>query len=211
MRAARILCLIGLILAWAAPQAAAFDGNTDVIGFIEGSRWYDSCREGGFPKDALVAIDYVTGKDMDMVTAVCAEARDGKPNTGSRRLITRGLDDGGDHVRGTVHCRTGQVVQAIYVTISNVLVHHFWLVCRNPFTGEHYTTPETGSHGGQGGTPGSMDCGDDGYAYGLLGRSSARIFGLGLMCATFPVPAPPPPPPPPPPQQQGGGLFGIFR
>jgi len=32
MRVARILCLIGLILAWAAPQAAAFDGNTDVIG-----------------------------------------------------------------------------------------------------------------------------------------------------------------------------------
>lgn len=198
---ALVTTLVCLIVA-ATTHAAAFEGYTDFVGGPGGGRYEDSCTDGGHPDDALVAIDYVSGKDIDRVTAVCAVVRNSQPDAYVRRLDTRGMenDNGAQRVRGNVSCPDGMLIQAIHLTESAVeLVHHFWLTCRNPFTGEQKETGETGTFGGQGGSPGGADCGDDAYAYGLRIRADSRINALGLMCAVFRQPAPPPAPPPPPP------------
>jgi hypothetical protein len=203
----RLLACLCLCIAALATRAVAFDGVTLFVGGDNGSRYEDNCDfDAAHAGYALVAIDYVAGKDLDRVTAVCALVRNGQPDRDPNRLLIRGMDNdnGSQRTRGNEHCPDGMFVQAIHVTESSVLlVHHFWLTCRNPFTGQKVDTPESGTFGGRGGAPGYADCGDDSYARGLRIRGDARISALGLICATYQPPPPPvvttPPPPPPPP------------
>ena len=209
---ARLIVWLCLVLLAMVPRAMAFDGVTDFLGGDKGSRYEDNCDfDAAHAGYALVAIDYVAGKDLDRVTAVCALVRNGQPDRDPNRLLIRGMDNdnGGQRTRGNEHCPDGMFVQAIHVTESSVLlVHHFWLTCRNPFTGQKVDTPESGTFGGRGGAPGYADCGDDSYARGLRIRGDARISALGLICATYQPPpppvvtTPPPPPPPPPPPEK---------
>ncbi|MBN9306645.1 MAG: hypothetical protein BGO82_13560 [Devosia sp. 67-54] len=195
MRCSRFAPALAAALVLAAP-ALAFDGTTKPIGGPGGSRYLDECRPG----DALVAIDYKAGKDMDMVTGACVALHDGWPTGKHYRLATRGLDNdnGRFNPDGTIVCPRRMVVQQIHVTESAVgLVHSFWLTCRNlpaPGLGDSKATK---SNGGAGGSPGSADCGPDSYARGLLIRGDARINALGLICATYRPPPPPPQPPQP--------------
>jgi len=199
------VCLIASLTT----HAVAFDGVTNFLGGPGGGRHEDACNfDAAHAEYALVAIDYVSGKDIDRVTAVCAVVRSGQPDAYTMRLDTHGMnnDNGAQRVSGNVSCPQGMLVQAIHVTESAVLlVHHFWLTCRNPFTGQKKDTGESGTFGGAGGAPGYYDCGDDSYASGLRVRSDAMINALGLICTTYHPPAPPPPPvvnnpaPPPPP------------
>jgi hypothetical protein len=210
----RVRLLAGLFFALVAlvTRAVAFDGVTIFVGGDKGARYEDNCDfDAAHAGYALVAIDYVAGKDLDRVTAVCALVRNGQPDRDPNRLLIRGMDNdnGSQRTRGNEHCPDGMFVQAIHVTESSVLlVHHFWLTCRNPFTGQKVDTPESGTFGGRGGAPGYADCGDDSYARGLRIRGDARISALGLICATYQPPpppvvtTPPPPPPPPPPPEK---------
>jgi hypothetical protein len=65
------------------------------------------------------------------------------------------------------------------------LVHSVQFTCRNLVTGERSFTPWSFTHEGKGGAPGYADCGDNGYATGLVVHSGSLIDALGLTCAEY--------------------------
>jgi len=178
MRCSRFAPALAAALVLAAP-ALAFDGTTKPIGGPGGSRYLDECRPG----DALVAIDYKAGKDMDMVTGACVALHDGWPTGKHYRLATRGLDNdnGRFNPDGTIVCPRRMVVQQMRAT---------------PRAAGGGDGRGAEPRGGAGGGRGSAVGGRAPWARGRRPRGAAPINGRGRAGP----PSPPPPPPPPPPQ-----------
>ncbi len=193
--------LVAFLLCLPAASAVAFEGNTVAMGGKGGSKFYDNCNRGQnivAVHDALVLIDWVSGKDIDMVRANCTAVHDGVPDPATYPLGWRGKSGDNGRFNGVSYnvCPRAMVVQALHASESAVrLVHQFWFTCRNLVTGEHADSARSSTLGGKGGAPGVVDCGDDAYAYGLLGRYGTNIDALGLMCTTYRPPAVNNPPP----------------
>jgi hypothetical protein len=155
----------------------------------------------------MVGLSYKAGKDLNVVWMTCAAmhgpAADGRPS--DQGAWGHYADNNHGARGGSIQCPPPMVVQAIYLTESAVrLVHDFWLLCRDLATGAKFNTDWSLTMGGVGGPSGNANCGDDGYATGILVSYGSMIDALGLICTTY-HPAPPavntPPPPQPPPDK----------
>ncbi len=199
-----LAALVALVMGAAATlPALAFEGDTILVGGPGGKHDRDPC--GG--TDAMVGLSYKAGKDLNVVWMTCAAmhgpAADGRPS--DQGAWGHYADNNHGARGGSIQCPPPMVVQAIYLTESAVrLVHDFWLLCRDLATGAKFNTDWSLTMGGAGGPSGNANCGDDGYATGILVSYGSMIDALGLICTTY-HPAPPavntPPPPQPPPDK----------
>jgi hypothetical protein len=203
---------------WAAVlPATAWEGDTIRVGGPGGAQDRDLCGSG----EAMVGLTYKAGKDLNVVWMTCAATQGGlatgRPS--DRGAWGTGADNGHGMRGGNVGCPAPMVVQAIYATMGAKVVHDFWLLCRNLTTGEHFQAPWSQTMGGQGGRAGNANCGDDGYATGMLISYGSMVDAIGLVCTIYrPAPAPKPAdkpirgigkPKPPPPQGPKGAPLKV--
>jgi hypothetical protein len=182
---------LGLLEAWLSP-AVGFEGRTDKVGGGGGAEFDDRCK----PDQAVVGLSFQAGKDLNAVAKSCLPVEEGGTNGGyALGFWGHYADNGHGSAQGDIMCPEGMVVQAIHATMSRVhVVHDFWLRCRNVHTGKHTNTDWSVTQGGEGGTPGIADCGNDGYALGIWGGYGALVDAIGLVCVNYRPPAAPPPP-----------------
>lgn len=186
-RLATILIAAALLLA-AIAGASAWEGDTIRVGGSGGAQDRDLCKSG----EAMVGLSYKAGKDLNVVWMTCAATQNGAAvgRPYDRGAWGDGTDNGHGMRGGNVGCPAPMVVQAIYATMGANVVHDFWLLCRNVVTGEHFKAPWSLTMGGQGGRAGNANCGDDGYATGMLISHGSMVDAIGLVCTVYqPAPA----------------------
>lgn len=161
---------------------APVHADTEVVGRVGTTKFDDPCGGG-----LVIGFDYMRGKAMDSIGAVCGTFTNGA-GPGDVRNLGRHGGGGGDGPL-TTRCPADQAVAGANIYTDKFgAIRHILMSCF-PIGGTQVTEVNTNTNGGEDKMQQRADCPPGQFATGILGGATDLVDRLGFHCGVPPATA----------------------